>query len=91
MAMIKATWKRTVRIREYEGETLELSVERGWDELNDGDAVNAAVDLDRELARAGDSLVAERLSERLTSLPARDRLARVSPGSRPEALDDYVV
>jgi len=64
MAVIRATWKRTVRVREYESETLELTVERGWDEVNDGDAVKAAVDLDRELAREGDALVAERLSER---------------------------
>lgn len=64
MATIKATWKRTVRVREYESETLELSVERNWDEVNDGDAVMASCALNRQLAREGDALVLERLSDR---------------------------
>jgi len=95
MALIKAVWKRTVRLREYEGETLELSVERNWDEVNDGDAVKAAVELDRELARAGDALVAERLSERLVPHASQDKPAARSPrpggfGSQPEAPDPFV-
>lgn len=79
MAMIRAAWKRTVRVREYESETLELAVERDWSETGTLDAVQAAVDLDRELALAGDALVAERLADRARS-PSSKRPSGLSTG-----------
>jgi len=62
MATIRASFKRVIRLREYESETIELSVERNHDEINDGDAVKHGVaNLYRQLAEQGDEIVAERL------------------------------
>lgn len=92
MATIKAMWRRTVRLKEYESETLELEVERGWDEVNDGDAVRAAVELNRELAEVGDALITERLEERMKPPAEFVREERVvkKHGARLDAPDDYV-
>jgi hypothetical protein len=62
MATIRAGWKRTIRVAPYENETLELGVEAGWDEVNDGPPENGAAHLNRQLTKIGDALVAERLA-----------------------------
>jgi hypothetical protein len=67
MARISATWKRSVRVREYETETLELFVERDFMDVPSENLVAAAVNMDRDLAHAGDALVAERLEARIGS------------------------
>jgi exosome complex RNA-binding protein Rrp4 len=62
MAIIRATFKRVIRLREYENETIELTVEQSHDEINDGDAVkHGVVSLFRQLSEQADTLVAERL------------------------------
>lgn len=71
MATIRASWKRTVQVKPYESETLELSVEQNVDgdgPRDDADAkvlVRLAQDLDRTLAAAGDALILERLNIRV--------------------------
>lgn len=66
MATIRAAWKRTVQIKPYENETLELAVEQ-TDILSTVTATRlteAAQDLNRMLAAAGDALILERLQQR---------------------------
>jgi len=62
MATIKAKWHRSVRVRAYESELVELSVETTVDEVNDGPAVQNAAGLYAQLKREGDKIVAEILS-----------------------------
>jgi hypothetical protein len=60
MAKIKATWSRSIRIRQYENETLELGAEA---EVLDAPAealAEQAAGLFRALAARGDALVSER-------------------------------
>lgn len=64
MATVRATWKRSVRVKEYETETLELMVEKDFNVVG-LNLVEEAVALDRELASAGDALVSERLEARI--------------------------
>ena len=94
MAMIKAGWKRTVRVKEYESETLELAVEKNiGDDFRDVDLVAHAKMLDKLLAEAGDALVVERLEARLATITSHERPIPVpgtmgrAPRSEPQAPD----
>lgn len=92
MAMIKAGWKRTVRVKEYESETLDLAVEENSD-LSGIDLIAKTVELDRLLALAGDALVVERLEARLATITSHERPIPVpgtmgrAPRSEPQAPD----
>lgn len=98
MATIRAAWKRTVRVKEYESETLELMVERDLSDtvLSQGEVIAVAVTLDRDLALAGDALVAERLQARVEGTqgavdrtpPARPRPSVQLLAPKPQAPDD---
>jgi hypothetical protein len=97
MSTISATWKRSIRVREYETETLELSVEKNEDdELGGSDLVALARLLDKALAEAGDALVAERLQARAEGMqgvagktpPARPRPSVQLLAPKPQAPDD---
>jgi hypothetical protein len=93
VAIISATWKRTVRVKEYESETLELSVERNLDDaaLSQEEVIAAAVALDRDLASAGDALVTDRLEARgqNTSGPRNEvRSPAQLLAQKPQAPDD---
>ena len=58
-----ARWSRTIRVKAYESETLELSIDYGdVDESSREDDIGSVAGLARELAVAGDGLVAERLA-----------------------------
>ena len=84
MATVRAVWKRTVRVKEYESETLELMVEKDYTGHVDY-LVAEAVNLDRDLARAGDALVAARLCARVDAKDApcgNERRTPPSPVSR---------
>jgi hypothetical protein len=65
MATIRASWKRTVQVKQYESETLELAVEQEID-VKGPETVECVANLDRTLAAAGDALVLERLNLRVT-------------------------
>lgn len=83
MATISATWKRSVRVREYETETLELHVEKNVD-MPGVNLIEEVAALDGMLAAAGDALVVERMEARAaTSAPQARR-----PAPRPSALPD---
>lgn len=58
MATISATWRRTISVRPYETETLELSVEQ---DTSSSHPVDRTAELSRELSSVGDTLIAERL------------------------------
>lgn len=81
--VIKASWRRTVSVKPYETETLELSVERPYEAKDQMDLVGAAQALDQDLARAGDMLLVERLEARAAELvkarPAKGPAAPVEP------------
>jgi hypothetical protein len=62
MATIKAKWHRSIRVRAYESELVELSVETTVDEVNDGPAVSNAAGLYAQLKKEGDKIVAEILA-----------------------------
>jgi len=81
MATIRAAWKRTIRVREYESETLELMVEKNVLDADDASHVAAAAQLDRDLALAGDALVAERLEVRMTTPEPKAGAPRARAGS----------
>jgi hypothetical protein len=80
MALVKAVWRRTVQVKPYETETLELGVEKSASDQFGGDELVAlAQGLDRILARAGDELVRERLAERVAEQPRSDLSAPTEP------------
>jgi hypothetical protein len=84
MAMIKVGWKRTIRVKEYESETLDLAVEENSD-LSGIDLIAKTVDLDRLLALAGDALIVERMEVRLSgAAPPAERKAGPSAPSEPD-------
>jgi hypothetical protein len=90
MATIRASWKRTVQVKPYESETLELAVEQdvditvGGNSLDTADTlVKATAQLDRMLAGAGDALVLERLNLRVTE--ATSETTEPEPGPKPRA------
>lgn len=57
--MIRATWHRTIRVKQYESESLELAVE--IPESDGNDLLGAVEELSRDLSALGDRLVVERL------------------------------
>lgn len=70
MATIRASWRRTVQVKKFESETLELAVEQ--EIAPDADTVKSVQDLDRALSGAGDVLILERLQLRVTEATEPD-------------------
>ncbi len=70
MATIRAAWKRTVRVKEYESETLEIALEENALDAPYGDPEVGVAALSRALAKIVDELVAERLASRAEAVPA---------------------
>lgn len=88
MATIRASWKRTVQVKPYESETLELSVEQDGVEYETERLIMAVQDMDRTLAAAGDALIMERLALREV---VPQEIARVRRPARPEPAPDSKV
>lgn len=96
MAIIRASWKRTVQVKPYESETLELAVEQDASpDLKAVDLVAGVQQLDRMLAGAGDVLIMERLNLRVAEATPSESEMRTSgaarvrkPKDRPEPAPD---
>lgn len=59
---VSASWRRTVQVRPYESETLELSVEEESSvQPTRDEEINGVAGLSRGLSALGDVLIAERL------------------------------
>jgi len=88
MATIKAVWRRTVQTKQFEPETLELSVEKNHESAH-GDPVKAVADLERELSAAGDALLVERMDDRLRAQVKAPSPSR-SQSHKPTEPDPFV-
>jgi hypothetical protein len=102
--IIKATWRRSVRVQPYETEEFTLSVEGDYAigaenlgkissdgrELAKGEAAEVAEQLARELAFHGDGLVAERGQARCPANYPDDCGPRPARPSEPVEPDPFV-